>query len=466
MLTAFFLAACGPEEKTVECQEWPVIFPDYVGVTVPTDIAPLNFAMQDDSLTSMQVIVTGSNGGRIEVSGDFADFPIGEWQSLLRRNSGGKLTVSVKAKADGNVWTAYRPFDIYVSNDPLNEWGITYRRIAPGYQHYGHMGIYQRELASFDEFLIEDNSSQPGTCLNCHTSNRTNPAQYTYHRRGDKAGTFVVHPQLGRRQVLPPKELGGSFVYPYWHPSGRYCAYSTNKTSQMFHLANAEKRIEVYDSSSDVFVYDVLRHRVLRDTLLMRHLWAENTPAFSPDGRWLYYTTARRQIYPTDYHRERYSLCRVAFDESTGRLGQKADTLLRADTLSISWPRPSYDGRYIMFTVAHHGYFTIWHPEADLWLLDLTTGEARPLEEVNSPRAESFHNWTRNSRWFLFTSRRADGLYTRIYFSSLGTDGKATKPFLLPQRNPKSYDHTSLYSFNTPDFVQQQVPASLSKPGE
>ena len=106
-----------------------------------------------------------------------------------------------------------------------------------------------------------------------------------------------------------------------------------------------------------------------------------------------------------------------------------------------------------MFTTANHGYFTIWHPEADLWLLDLETGATRPLTEVNSPRAESFHNWSSNSRWFLFTSRRSDGLYSRIYFSSLTPDGKATKPFLLPQRNPKAYDRTSLYSFNTPEFL-------------
>ncbi len=453
VLAALVITACQHSGKCVESNDLPAIFPDYVDVTVPVDIAPLNFAMLDDSLTRMVVVVTGDKGGRIEVEGDYADFPIDEWQALLGQNRGGKLSVSVKARGEGKVWTAYLPFSINVSTDSLGDKSIAYRRIAPGYQLYGHMGIYQRTLATFDEVVIEDNSNQPGTCLNCHTSNRGNAAQHTYHRRGNNAGTFVEHEQMGRYQAEPSKELGGSMVYPYWHPSGRYIAYSTNKTSQMFHLANAEKRIEVYDSQSDVFVYDVLQKRELLDTLIMRRLWAENTPAFSPDGRWLYFTTARRQVYPTDYNRERYSLCRVAFDEQTGRLGQHVDTLLSGDTISISWPRPSYDGRYIMFTTANHGYFTIWHPEADLWLLDLETGATRPLTEVNSPRAESFHNWSNNSRWFLFTSRRGDGLYSRIYFSSLTPDGKATKPFLLPQRNPKVYDRTSLYSFNTPEFL-------------
>ena len=247
-------------------------------------------------------------------------------------------------------------------------------------------------------------------------------------------------------------------VYPYWHPGGRFCAFSTNKTTQMFHTANV-KRIEVYDSESDVFVYDTQTHTILSDTLTMKPLWAENTPAFSPDGRWLYYTTALRQPYPPGYDKERYSLCRVSFDENTGRLGTPVDTLIRAAAAgkSVTWPRPSYDGRHLMYTQADYGYFSIWHPEADLWLMDLKTGETRALNEVNSARAESQHSWSSNSRWFLFVSRRDDGLYSRIYLSMMGNDGRATKPFMLPQRNPREFYRLLLYSYNTPDFTSRPV---------
>lgn len=79
------------------------------------------------------------------------------------------------------------------------------------------------------------------------------------------------------------------------------------------------------------------------------------------------------------------------------------------------------------------------------------------MNEVNSRRSESLHNWSGNSHWFLFTSRRDDGLYTRLYFSSIDENGKATKPFLLPQRNPKEYYRELLYSYNTPDFTSRPV---------
>ena len=256
-------------------------------------------------------------------------------------------------------------------------------------------------------------------------------------------------------------------VYPYWHPGGRYCAFSTNKTAQMFHTAN-NKRIEVYDTASDVFVYDTEKHQILNDSLIMKEQWAENTPAFSPDGKWLYFTTALRQDYPHEYDKERYSLCRVAFNEATGRLGTAVDTLVNARLTgkSVTWPRPSYDGRYVMYTQADYGYFSIWHPESDLWILDLTTGESHPLDDANSRRADSFHNWTTNSQWFLFTSRRHDGLYSHLYFACMKADGKATKPFLLPQRNPKRYYRESLFSFNTPDFVADPVKPHARKMGK
>ena len=85
-----------------------------------------------------------------------------------------------------------------------------------------------------------------------------------------------------------------------------------------------------------------------------------------------------------------------------------ADDAVETIDVTVTWPRPSYDGRYIMYTQTEYGYFSVWHPEADLWLLDLKTGERRAMDEVNSPRAESLHNWTPNSRWFLFASRRIE----------------------------------------------------------
>jgi Tol biopolymer transport system component len=111
-------------------------------------------------------------------------------------------------------------------------------------------------------------------------------------------GATVIH-TTGRDEVLQARNdsLGGSMVYPYWHPGGRYCTFSTNKTAQIFHMAN-NKRIEVYDTSSDVFVYDTQEHVAIKDSLLTKKDWMENTPAFSPDGKCLYFITTPTRNYP------------------------------------------------------------------------------------------------------------------------------------------------------------------------
>ena len=457
ILLATLMVACQQEVKdAVQANKLPPIFPDYIGVTIPSGIAPLNFSPEEDT-ECMDVTVKGSQGGEMHVQGAYASFAPDDWHQLVQANQGGKLTFSVCMQKEGQ-WTQYQDFDMYVSPYPLKDYGLTYRRIAPGYEVYSHMGLYERELATFEEKAIIENTQVPGMCVNCHTSNRTHPDQFVFHIRGKHGATLVQN--NGQFELLKAQNdsIKGSMVYPYWHPSGKYCAFSTNQTRQGFHMVKDE-RIEVFDLSSDVFVYDIEKHELILDTLLMTSSHSENSPVFSPDGKTVYYMTAHQQAYPLDYKKEQYNLCRIGFDAEKGCFGEDADTIFNAVRMgkSLTWPRPSYDGKYLMFTLMDYGYFSIWHKESDLWMLDLQRGTSFPLTGANSPDADSYHNWSIDSRWFVFTSRRMDGLYSHLYLSCIDEEGKATKPFLLPQKNPKEYYEGSLYSFNTPDFTSRPV---------
>lgn len=451
----FTACTSGPVNPT-KTDRLPEIYPDYAGVTIPAEIAPLNFNVRD-SAEVVDVVVRGSKGGELHAQGDFADFDIDDWHALTARNKGGELTFTVCTR-EGDGWKQYRDFKVYVSPHAMDAWGLTYRRIAPGYEVYSHMGLYQRDLSSFDETAILENTQVPGMCVNCHTAHRTDPSRFVFHVRGDHGATMVQTD--GRREWLKASndQLGGSMVYPYWHPSGKYCAFSTNQTRQGFHVVHDE-RIEVFDLKSDVFVYNPATHEIISDSLLETKDWSENTPVFSPDGRTLYYMTCRQQEYPAHFKDEKYNLCRIAFDPETASFGATVDTVFNAVKMgkSLTWPRPSYDGRWLLFTLADYGYFSIWHNESQQWLLDLRTGQARELTEVNSDKADSYHNWSANSRWIVFTSRRDDGLYSRLYLAQIDDRGRFTKPFLLPQRNPQEYYSESLYSFNTPDFTKRKV---------
>ena len=58
------------------------------------------------------------------------------------------------------------------------------------------------------------------------------------------------------------------------------------------------------------------------------------------------------------------------------------------------------------------------------------------------------------------SSRRDDGLYTKPYFTHVDSEGNATKPFLLPQKDPAKYYKRLMKSYNLPAFTTDKVSVS------
>lgn len=81
-LATWMMVSCGsiPENPTV-VEQLPPIFPDYAGVTIPAEIAPLNFNCYGEN-QAVDVVVRGEKGGELHVNGEYADFDIDEWHQL------------------------------------------------------------------------------------------------------------------------------------------------------------------------------------------------------------------------------------------------------------------------------------------------------------------------------------------------------------------------------------------------
>ena len=153
----------------------------------------------------------------------------------------------------------------------------------------------------------------------------------------------------------------------------------------------------------------------------------------------------------------KYSIYKKTFDPESRTFGAREMVFdAAAMDMSATLPRISPDGRYLMFTLGGWGCFHIWHRDADLWLMDLTTGEARPMSEVNSPNTESYHSWSSNGRWVVFSSRRDDGGYTRPFIAHVDANGHGTKPFELPRADP-DFHRQFLKSYNIPEFMRGPV---------
>ena len=453
ILVMLLMAAC--TGKTTFVDELPAIYPDYIGVTIPARIAPLNFNLPD-GYDRVFVRVTGSNGGELKTRGRWADFPVKKWHRLTARNAGGTLHFTVLGRKDG-AWTQWRDFILYVSEVPLDDYGVTYRKIAPGYTTYSTIGIYQRDIHTFREEPIIESTLTPGQCMNCHTANATDPSQFLFHLRGAHGATLIQKDGVREWVTTKTDSTLGNVAYCYWHPGGRWFAGSINPVRQSFWTGD-QRTIEVFDLASDLVVMDMNDHSLVVDPRYTTPDYLESSPAFTPDGKTLYFCKAKAFDVPRFVDSIRYDLVRTSFDAETGTLGE-IETVIPAsrEGHSIAFPRPSYDGRWLMYNQADFGVFPISHKEADLWLLDLQTGETRPIDEVYSPFSESFHNWSANSRWFLFSSRREDGLYVQVWIATIDENGHCTKPFVLPQKNPRQYYHSTLYSFNAPDFTRERV---------
>lgn len=467
-------SACTPDVQEAGMTGKPAdIFPDYRDVTVPYNIAPLNFEIVDDAHGKWVLkIEAGEEEHVLRPDGSVFRFGKRFWKRLLSENKGSTLTFTLYAKAEDG-WLAYAPFTINVALEDIDPY-LVYRKIPPGYSLWQEMGIYQRCLEDFAEKAIYRNTQGRGNCVNCHSFRDRDPQDMLFHMRSELAGTYIF--RNGGKEKLNTKtdSTMSALVYPYWHTSGKYVAFSVNRTNQVLHVRNAN-RIEVFDEDSDVVVYDVASHEIVTTSFLKADDAFETFPTFSPDGRSLYFCSARAvKPMPERFKEARYSLCRVDFNPSDCTFGDKVDTLYNAVTSggSVSFPRISPDGRFLVYTLSGYGNFSIWHKDADLCCIDLHSGETTDISALNSDDVESYHSWSGNGRWMVFSSRRDDGLYTKPYVGYVDADGRAHKPFLLPQKEPGEYYDALMFSYNIPEFVSGKVQidgreaASFAKEGQ
>ena len=461
------LSACSPQVPgtTQSVKNTPSIFPDYTDVTVPSNIAPLNFKIEEQGQKYVTLITSGSQ--KVTISGNKVCFPAGKWQKLKEN---GPINIQVFVYRD-NTWYSYPQFSINISDqiDPY----ISYRIIMPSVESYERLSINQRDLTSFKEKVIYANQmvqdGDKGQCINCHHYRNYSTDNMQFHARQYLGGTIMSIDGELRKVNLKTDSTISAGVYPAWHPTHDYIAYSTNKTHQSIHSSD-NNRIEVADEESDLILYNIRNNSV--SIIENDKNQFECFPAWSPDGRTLYYVSAYYQA-PFDSKRKdkvfrsysdiKYSLYSKPFDPDTRTWGQSSVIYdCASQGLSATLPRVSPDGRWLMFSMAPYGVFHIWHRESDLWLMDLKNNTVRNVTEINSPEVESYHSWSSNGQWVIFSTRREDGAYTRLYIAHMNGDGTFSKPFALPQRDP-DFNREFLYSYNIPEFTVEPVKVSAKK---
>ena len=464
-----------------EAKSLPAIFPEYCGVTVPYNIAPLNFMLPADEYEECVSRFTTPDGKQQTYgSGVKVQIPESEWHDMLNASKGKSIKVEVWGKNDGE-WLSFNPFEIYVAPDAIDEY-LSYRLIEPSYVAWTYMEIAQRNLTSFEETQIFNNEitmndRKKGQCINCHSYQNYKTDNMLFHVRLANSGTVIVNDGKVSRVNLKRDYTISSGVYPAWHPTEKLIAFSTNLTRQAFHTANPNK-IEVYDLASDMILYDVKTDSVSivsNDSTLL-----EVYPTWSPDGKYLYYCKSvplpeemKDKDIRTTYPKIQYNLYRRSFDVATHNFGDEELIYDAASAdKSVTLPRISPDGRYLLFALGQYGCFHSRHHDADIVCIPmdkyngtaLTAETSSPVDltQVNSAGySDSYPSWSSNGHWMMLASRRDDDNYSRVYFAYFN-NGKVGKAFLLPQEDPE-HNTFLLKSYNRPEFMVEPVKISVNE---
>ncbi len=463
LLAVLFIYSCAekPQADFIVSELAPKLEPDYSELIIPPNISPMNFIIKENG-SSFFVRFSSDKGTEIEVYSRSGKIKIPEkkWHKMLENNAGKEFKMDIFAKNKRDSWLKYKTIINKVDREPTDPF-IYYRLLFPGYESWSELSINIRNLGNFRVQSLIENRVVDENCINCHSFNNGKTDDFLFHVRGSMGGTYFYSNGTFRKINLKTKEMKNSAVYPRWHPSGKFVAFSSNKITQRFHAAD-NKKVEVTDLESSLVLYDVTKNEIMDINPANRDKFMDTYPEWSPDGNYLYFCRSVQIGEQYDYKQIKYNLYRVSFDKEKRSFGE-AELVFDAIQLnkSITFPRISPNGKFLIVTMADYGCFPIWHKDADLYSIDLTNLTASRLT-LNSDFSDSYHSWSSNGKWLVFSSKRGDGLTARPYISYIDEKGNSYKPFILPQEDPEFYQRF-LKSFNIPEFSTVEIDLN---PGE
>jgi hypothetical protein len=186
--------------KWEETHRLPKIMPDYCSTVIPPNIAPLNFKV-DEAGKDYRIRIYGERGEDILISSRQGGIiiPPKPWRKLLLENRGGHIRLDIYVKNAKSGWLHFDTVENAVAQENIDS-HLVYRLLGSVCNLYNRIGIYQRNLETYEETPVVVN--ERGGCINCHSFSNNDPTLFSFH----------VRPGSGGQDIPPDCLLNSAFV--------------------------------------------------------------------------------------------------------------------------------------------------------------------------------------------------------------------------------------------------------------
>jgi len=117
----FVFGSCSDDiSKSKKIDQNAVIYPDYSGITIPCNIASLNFVVKEPADKYVAVYsLSGKEQFRLSSGDGIITVPSGKWEKLLKEAKGQEFTIDIYIKK-GSSWLKYNTITNKISPDSID----------------------------------------------------------------------------------------------------------------------------------------------------------------------------------------------------------------------------------------------------------------------------------------------------------------------------------------------------------
>jgi len=432
------------------------------GTLFPPEIVAPTFVWSDETegVARWMVLL------RFDTTDEMLEFPTAEprwrpseedWAEIKRRTEARDAEVAIVGVGTGAEAASSAIVRIRTSTDPVGD-SIFYREVPLPF-----ITAVQDPSRIRWRFGTIDSEDRPPivlenlpVCGNCHSFSADGSVLGLDVDYGNDKGAYAILP-VSQQMVMDDEKIitwsdykkdDGEATFGLLSqvsPNGRY-VISTVKDRAVF--------VATPDIAFSQLFFPIKGILVVYDTETETYAplpgaddpeFVQSNPTWSPDGKTIVF--ARSKVYRKDILENsrsvllsekdvpefvednqsfKFDLYQGPFNEGKGGTAAPIEGASH-NGMSNYFAKFSPDGKWIIFCKAEN--YMLLMPDSELYIIPAEGGEARRLR-ANTPLMNSWHSWSSNGRWLVFSSK-VNTPYTQLFLTHIDADGHSTPPVLL-----------------------------------